>query len=147
MRGFYPGIETYIPDCKDLIKKNQNKHHKAMKIKIPKNHLLVNLPPKVELAIFLIKLELKNVKFTNDLNNKGIDTYAGFLDFSTLISVIMGFDNNLPDDFKEWYFDRQTQLVENIDPENDKELLEQAFNFYVDLVVKKREVNTRVKFN
>ena len=56
-----------------------------MKIKIPKNQLLVNLPPKVELAIFLIKLELKNVKFTSDLNNKGIDTYAGFLDFSALI--------------------------------------------------------------
>ena len=116
-----------------------------MKIKIPKNHLLVNLPPKVELAIFLINLELKNVKFTNDLNNKGIDTYAGFLDFSGLISAIMGFDNNLTDEFKEWYFDRQTQLVESIDPENDKELLEQAFNFYVDLVVKKRGLDVKIK--
>lgn len=105
-----------------------------MKIKIPKN------PPLVQLAIFLIKLELQNVKFTNDLNNKGIDTYAGFLDFSVLISAILGFDSNVTDEFKEWYFDRQTKLVENIDPENDKELLEQAFNFYVDLVVKKRKL-------
>ena len=116
-----------------------------MKIKIPKNQLLVNLPPKVELAIFLIRLELKNVKFTNDLNNKGIDTYAGFLDFSALISALIGFDNNLSDEFKEWYFDRQTQLVENVDPENEKELLKRAFKFYVDLVVKKRGADAKVK--
>ena len=109
-----------------------------MKIEISEPPQLINLPPKVELTIFLIQLELKNVKFTNDLENKGIDTYAGFLDFSVLISAIMGFDNNLADEFKEWYFDRQTQLVESINLENDKELLEQAFNFYVDLVVKKR---------
>ncbi|MCG8321576.1 MAG: hypothetical protein MI921_18885 [Cytophagales bacterium] len=57
----------------------------------------------------------------------------------------MGFDGNLTDEFTEWYFDRQTQLVENIDPENDKELLEQAFNFYVDLMVKKRELDTNIK--
>ena len=52
----------------------------------------------------------------------------------------MGFDNNLTNEFKEWYFDRQTRLIENIDPKNDKELLKQAFNFYVDLVIKKREM-------
>ena len=110
-----------------------------MKIKIPKNLRLVNLSPKIEFTLFLIQSELKYVKFTNDLENKGIDTYTGFLDFSALISAIMGFDNNLTNEFKEWYFDRQTQLVKNIDSENDKEFLEQAFNFYVDLVVKKRE--------
>ena len=109
-----------------------------MKINIPKNLRLINLPPKIELTVFLIKLELKNVKFTNDLNSKGIDTYAGFLDFSTLISAIMGFNKNFTDEFREWYFDRQTQLVENIDVTNDTKLLEQAFNFYIDLVVKKR---------
>ncbi|MCG8320645.1 MAG: hypothetical protein MI921_14160 [Cytophagales bacterium] len=80
------------------------------------------------------------MKFSNNSNNKGIDAYTGFLDFSPLISAIMGFGNNLTNEFKEWYFDRQTKLVEKIDPKNDKELLEQAFNFYVDLVVKKREM-------
>lgn len=79
-----------------------------MKIKIPKSLRLINLPPKIELTVFLIKLELKNVKFTNDLNNKGIDTYAGFLDFSALILDIMGFDKNFTDEFRECYFDRQT---------------------------------------
>ena len=57
----------------------------------------------------------------------------------------MAFAHNPPDEFKEWYFDCQPKLVENIDPENDKELLEQAFNFYVDLVIKKRELDAKVK--
>ena len=116
-----------------------------MKIKIPKNLRLINLPPKIELTVFLIKLELKNVKFTNELNNRGIDTYAGFLDFSTLILAIMGFDKNFTDEFREWYFDRQTQLVESVNLEDDKELLEKAFNFYVDLLIKKRELDEMVK--
>ena len=114
-----------------------------MKIKIPKNPPLVNLPPKVELTLFLIQSELKYVKFTNDLENKGIDTYTGFLDFSALISAIMGFDNDLPDEFKEWYFDRQNQLVESISPKSDKELLKLAFDFYVDLVIKKQKLDNR----
>lgn len=116
-----------------------------MKIEISEPPQLVNLPPKVELIIFLIKSELKNVKFTNDLESKGVDSYAGFLDFSTLISAIMGFEYNSKNEFKEWYFDQQTKLVENIDPENEKELLEQAFNFYVDLMVKKRELDIGVR--
>ena len=53
----------------------------------------------------------------------------------------MGFDNNLTNEFKEWYFDRQNKLVERMDPKNDKELLEQAFNFYADLIIKKRELD------
>lgn len=115
-----------------------------MKIQIPKNLRLINLPPNIEITVYLIKLELKNVKFTNDLNNKGFDPCAGILDFSMLISSIMGFDDNLTDEFTEWYFDRQTQLVENIDPENDKELSELAFNFYVDLVFRKRALDRDV---
>ena len=110
-----------------------------MKIKFPENQLLASLPPKVELAIFLIKAELKSVKFTNDLHKEGTDASAGILDLSPLTSAIVGFKNNLTDEFREWYFDRQTELVASTDVQNDKELLKQAFNFYVDLEVKKRE--------
>ena len=115
-----------------------------MKIEILRIQPLVKLPPDVELIIFLIKSELINVKFTNDLNNKGFDPCAGILDFSILISSFMGFEDNLTDEFTEWYFDRQTQLVEYIDLENDKELLEKAFIFYVDLVVRKRALDRDV---
>ena len=110
-----------------------------MKIKFPENQLLASLPPKVELAIFLIKEELKNVKFINDLQAAGTDASIGLLDLSPLISAIVGFKGNQSDEFNEWYFDRQTRLASYFDFENEKELLEQAFNFYVDLEVKKRE--------
>ena len=113
-----------------------------MKIKIPENQPLVSLPPKVEIAIYLINEELKSVKFTNDLHKRGTDASAGILDLTPLMSAIMGFGNNLTDEFREWYFDRQSQLVEKVDSKDDKKLLEQAFNFYVDLVVKKRELDT-----
>ena len=56
----------------------------------------------------------------------------------------MGFGNNLPDEFKEWYFDRQIKLVENIDLEDDQELLGQALHFYVDLAIKKQELKTGI---
>ena len=110
-----------------------------MKIKFPENQRLVNLPPKVELAIFLIKEELKNVKFINDLQSTGTDASIGLLDLSPLISAIIGLKGSQTDEFSEWYFDHQTRLASYFDLENEKELLEQAFNFYVDLEVKKRE--------
>ena len=114
-----------------------------MKIKFPKNPPLVTLPPKAELAILLIKAELKNLKFINDLNKKGIDASASLSDFSALIFSIIGFDGHLSDDFYEWYLHHQIKLTENIDPLNDKELQKQAFNFYIDLVIKKREWDAR----
>ena len=80
------------------------------------------------------------MKFINDLNKAGVDARTHLLDFSTLILEIMDFGHETSDAFEEWYFNRQNKLIENIDPKNDKELLRQAFNFYVDLEVKKREL-------
>ena len=116
-----------------------------MKIRFLKKQSLVNLPPNIELAVFLIKEELKNVKFINDLQANGTDASAGLLDLSVITSAIVGFEDNLTDEFNEWYFDRQTELAANIDPENEKELLDQAFIFYIDLVVKKREWEAKAK--
>ena len=114
-----------------------------MKIKFPKNPPLVTLPPKAELAILLIKAELKNLKFINDLSKKGIDASANLSDFSALIFAIIGFDGRLTDELYEWYLHHQIKLTENIDPMNDKELRKLAFSFYVDLVIKKRESDVR----
>ena len=96
-----------------------------------------------ELAISLIKAELHNLKFINDLNRAGVDASTHLLDFSALILEITGLDCDTDDEFYEWYFNRQRKLVENIDPENDKEFRERAFDFYVDLVVKKRELDCK----
>ena len=95
--------------------------------------------PNIEFSLSLIKEELKNLKSINDLNNAGIDASSGLLDFSKLILRAIGFDDNLPDEFYEWYFRRQNKLVEYIDKENDEEFHYQALNFYIDLVVKKKE--------
>ena len=116
-----------------------------MRIKFPENQRLVGLPPKVELAVFLIKEELKNMKFINDLQAAGTDASVGLLDLSTLISAIVGFKGDLNDEFNEWYFDRQTRLASYFDSGNEKELLEQAFNFYVELVIKKQEWDAKSK--
>ena len=114
-----------------------------MKIKIPENPLSISLPPKVELALFLIKAELKNLKTINVLHKKRVDAAAGLFDFSALILEILGFDNNAADEFNEWYFKRQNKLVEKIDPGEDKELSLLAMNFYLDLLAKKHECNDR----
>ena len=99
-----------------------------------------------ELAISLIKAELHNLKFINDLNRAGVDASTHLLDFSVLILEIMGLDCDTNDEFYEWYFNRQSKLAENIDPENNKEFLERAFDFYVDLVIKKQELDRKAGY-
>lgn len=99
----------------------------------------------VELALSLIKAELQNLKFINDLNRAGVDASTHLLDFSALILEIMGFDHDTTDQFYEWYSRRQRKLVENVDPDNDKSFRERAFDFYVDLVVKKRELDVKFR--
>ena len=64
-----------------------------MKIKFLKSQPLVNLPPNVELIVFLIKEELKNVKFTNDLSRAGVDTCIGFLDFRKKANIYQNLFN------------------------------------------------------
>ena len=99
----------------------------------------------VELALSLIKAELQNLKFINDLNRAGVDASTHLLDFSALILEIMGFDHDTTDQFYEWYSHRQRMLVENIDADDDKTFRERAFDFYVDLVVKKRELDVKFR--
>lgn len=114
---------------------------KAMNIEFPYYPPIVKLPPKVELIILLIKEELKNVRFINNLENAGIDASICTVDFSVLISRLMEFKNSNADEFFEWYFTCQNKLVENIDPDDGEKIMEQAINFYFELVAKKRELD------
>ena len=98
----------------------------------------VTLPPKVELAISLIKAELKNLKFVNGMLRQGVDASAGLWDFGVLIFGLVGFDNNLSDELNEWYFKRQNELIDDLEPGDDQRFSEAAFNFYIDLVVRTR---------
>ena len=110
-----------------------------MKTKIFENPPVLPLPPNIEFPVSLIKEELKNLKFISDWNKAEVDASAGLLDFSELILKVIGFDNNLPDKFYEWYFRRQNRLIENIDKANAQEFHCRALIFYVDLIDKKRE--------
>ena len=102
----------------------------------------IHLPPKVELAISLIKAELKNLKFINELLKQGIDASASLWDFGELILEITDFTAEITDEINEWYFTRQTQLVQDIEAGDDWAFSHAAFDFYVDLVVKRREHNS-----
>lgn len=115
-----------------------------MNTKLPDDPPLVRLTPKIEFVTLLIKEELKNLKFINDLDKAGIDASAYLVDFSTSILSMLKFSNNITDDFWNWYLTRQNQLVKNIDPKDDNQCLQQAFNFYVDLVIKKRTLDQAV---
>ena len=101
----------------------------------------INLPPKVELAISLIKAELKNLKFTNEMLKEGIDASAGLWDFGVLILGLIGFDNNFDDELNEWYFRRQNELVRYIEPGDDDAFSGAALDFYIDLEVRRRELD------
>lgn len=114
-----------------------------MKVKIPESPLSIGLPPNAKLAISLIKEELRNLKFINDLYKTGVDATTGLLDFSGSILEIMGFDAMLADELSEWYYSQQNKLVKNVDINNEEDFKEQAFNFYIDLLVKKRERDER----
>ncbi|MDN5211851.1 hypothetical protein QQ020_07305 [Fulvivirgaceae bacterium BMA12] len=99
-----------------------------------------NLPPKIQLAISLIKAELKNLKFVNDMNRQGIDASTGLWDFGSLILGLVGFDNQLSDELSEWYFNCQNDLIETIDQWDEQTFSEQAFYFYINLEIKRREM-------
>lgn len=103
------------------------------------NPLPVRLPPKVELAISLIKAELKNLRFINDILRQGIDASSRLWDFGELILELANLDTDATDALNEWYFARQTQLIKNIEAGDDEGFSAAAFEFYIDLVMKQRE--------
>ena len=108
-----------------------------MKINYPKNLPLVKLPQKVEFTLFLIREELKSRKFTSDIEKIGFDSTICSSDFSSLIFSSIGFDNE-SDDFYDWYFGQLDVFCKNIDLSDGATLSEEAFNFYVHLMIEKR---------
>ena len=103
------------------------------------NPLPVRLPAKVELAISLIKAELKNLRFINDILQQGIDASSRLWDFGELILGLTGLDTDPTDGLNEWYFARQTQLIKSIEAGDEEGFSAAAFDFYIDLVMKQRE--------
>jgi hypothetical protein len=107
-----------------------------MEIKLTGNPPLVKLPNKIDLTLFLIREELKNKKFTNDLEKIGFDLTFFSSDFSRIICSQIGL-HNLTEEFYEWYDNKINDFCKEINLSDGLKLTEEAFNFYVILMVKK----------
>lgn len=109
-----------------------------MEIKLTQNSPLVKLPQKIDLTLFLIREELKNKKFTNDLEKIGFDLTFFSSDFSRIICLQIGL-KNLTEDFYEWYDNEINNFFKEIDLSDGLKLTEEAFKFYVILMMKKND--------
>lgn len=109
-----------------------------MKLNYPKNTPLVKLPQQVEFTIFLLREELKNRKLTNDLGKIGFDSTICNSDFSDFIFSSIGLDED-SDDFYAWYLRQLDSFCKNIDLTDDLNISQEAFNFYIHLMVEKKK--------
>jgi hypothetical protein len=101
---------------------------------------LVKLPPRLEIAVYLIKAELKNRKFMRGLEQVGFDTTFCSLDFGSLILKLIGFEIR-SDETYEMYNQMLEACVDKLDQnENDESLSEISFKFYVDLESKMKDL-------
>lgn len=111
--------------------------NKKMQIKLPTNLRLVKLPPRSEIILYMIREELKNRKLTSGLDNLGFDSSHCSVDIGILILAFMGFDSR-PDELFRWYYDTLDLYAERVDPQRNDQLNQLAFDFYIELEMKKR---------
>jgi hypothetical protein len=91
-----------------------------------------------QIIIHLLTEDLKSSKFLHTLEGLGLDSSSYTLDLASLILKLAGFED--PDDsLYEWYVadcEKHLKKIELLDPSNVYK--DQAFDFYVDLLVEKR---------
>jgi hypothetical protein len=106
---------------------------------LPKNMGLVKLPSRLEIAVYLIKAEIKNRKFTKGLEQIGFDTTICMFDFSSLILQLVGIDART-DEMFEFYNNLLESYVQKMELEKDDDHLnELAFSFYHEIEAEKRK--------
>jgi hypothetical protein len=104
----------------------------------------LNFPPiklsgKTELILYLIKVEIKNRKLLNGLNDLGFDTTPYTIDFSQIVLSIIGFEK-LSEEMLNFYNELMDRYIENVDIWNfGEELNDVTFSIYSDLLMRKRE--------
>lgn len=109
-----------------------------MTIEIPENLQLIKLPPSAEMTLFLIGEEMKNRRLINRLELAGFDTAFSGADLSILILSLIGFDPR-PDELYEWYTNVLNEACEKANPADTTEWKQAVFDFYMELVAKKRK--------
>lgn len=108
-----------------------------MKIKLPTNLRLVKLPPRSEIILYMIREELKNRRLTTGLDNLGFDSSHCSLDMGILVLALMGFESR-PDRLYQWYYDTLDIYADQVDPHKNERLNQLAFDFYIEIEIKKR---------
>jgi hypothetical protein len=97
---------------------------------LPKNLGLVKLPAALDIALYLIKAELKHRKFIKGLEQIGFDSGICSLDFSSLILKLTGFEV-ISDDTFEKYNDLLESFIQQIGiREDEARLTSIALEFY-----------------
>lgn len=110
-----------------------------MKIEIPYRLQLIKLPPAAEMTLFLIGEEMKNRRLINRLEHAGFDTAFSGADLSILILSLIGFDPR-PDELYEWYSTALNSTCENANPADSTEWKQAVFDFYLELVERKKDL-------
>jgi hypothetical protein len=108
------------------------------------NVQLVKLPSDIEVALFLIKEDLKSNRLLNSLSNIGFDESNHKSSFGTMVLAILGFEQQ-PDELYEFYYRMLDHYSEKVGDDN-KKLVKAAFNLYVDLIIEKRNAARSTKF-
>jgi hypothetical protein len=97
-------------------------------MELPKKTGLVKVPPGVsldsleEVIVFLIKAELKNRKFTEQLEQLGFDPTFSSLDLGTVVLKLLGFPDR-SDDTYEWYQKRIEHYLPKVNLKEDEDAL------------------------
>jgi hypothetical protein len=116
-----------------------------MDLDLPGNLGLVKIPPDLslssvqEIAIFLIKAELKNRKFTEQLEQVGFDPTYSALDLGTVVLQLLGFKNR-SDETYEWYQKRVEHYLPRVILKDDGEVLNAlAIDLFKELRLKRSQ--------
>lgn len=97
------------------------------------------LPFDQDLILHLIRKELQDAKFVNELNRLGFGSSIFAADLGVVILSLVGFANPI-DELWEWYFQRLNAYTEQIDLEDNASVDGLAMEFYLEL---KRKSTTR----
>src|SRR5688572_15774738 len=82
----------------------------------------ISLLPAHEIAVYLLKAELRNRRFTEQLEHIGFDaTYYSF-DFGTLILMLAG-SKGRNDEMYDWYQKRLDSYIQRVDLKNHDKVL------------------------
>jgi hypothetical protein len=94
----------------------------------------VKIPSQVNLALHLLREEIKHQTLTNAFEKLGMDTTLYSTNLGAVVLALCGVEER-PDELFEWYFARLDVYAQEY-LNGDLLLPELAFDFYIDLLVK-----------